>query len=344
MPALAPGESADLELPAPPAVSDGAEVQWTLRAVLAEDMPWAAAGHLIAWGQHSVSPRRSLPVARGQAPTAANGVIVLGPATFDAHTGVLTRLGSVPLAGPRLDVWRAPTDNDQGADRHTEQQYDRLWRQLGLHRIRHRVDGVELTRDALTVRTRVAPAGTALGLSTVYRWTADTDRLRLTVSVTPDGDWRVPLPRLGIRLGLPAAFGSAEWFGGGPGEAHPDTATASLIGRYRMRVDDMQTPYVRPQENGARPDVRRAQLSGGGATVQIDGEPAFWFTARRWTTERLDAASHLSDLAPGDTVWVHLDHAVDGIGSASCGPGVLPRYQLLAAPAEFSIVLSSTQR
>jgi beta-galactosidase len=68
----------------------------------------------------------------------------------------------------------------------------------------------------------------------------------------------------------------------------------------------------------------------------------FWFTARRWTSEQLDAAEHAPELRAGERVWVNLDHAVQGIGSQSCGPGVLPEYRLDAKAAEFSFVFSAT--
>lgn len=203
--------------------------------------------------------------------------------------------------------------------------------------MQHRLDAVELADDALTVRTRVAPAAREVALRTVYRWTSDGTRLRLTVSVSPEGDWTVPLPRLGIRLGLPASFGeNVTWFGSG-GEAYPDTRAAAKTLLWDTTVEDLQTPYVRPQENGARADVRWAEVG----YLRIEGDPEFWFTARRWTTEQLDAARHLTDLTPGDTVWVNLDHGQQGIGSQSCGPGVLPQYRLRVQPAEFSFVFST---
>ncbi|MEU0221177.1 hypothetical protein ABZ281_41870, partial [Streptomyces sp. NPDC006265] len=160
----------------------------------------------------------------------------------------------------------------------------------------------------------------------------------ISVTVTPQGDWTVPLPRLGVRFGL-AEADRVEWFGGGPGEAYPDTGTASMVGRWQSTVDGLQTPYVRPQENGARADVRWVELGG----LRIEGDPEFWFTARRWTTEQLDAARHRTDLTAGDTVWVNLDHGQHGIGSQSCGPGPLPQYFLKAEPAEFSFVFSTTR-
>ncbi|MBG0851622.1 DUF4981 domain-containing protein [Streptomyces spinoverrucosus] len=338
VPPLTPGESADVKLPAPPDAPAGAETQWTVRALLAQDTPWAERGHQVAWAQLPLGRRESPAPAATQPPTVDGPLVRLGPATFDARTGTLRTIGGVEIVSPlRLDVWRAPTDNDNGAHWQPDARYGLLWRKLGLHRMRHRLDGVEWDDNALTVRTRVAPAAAEVALRTVYRWTADADRLRLSVSVTPEGDWRLPLPRLGIRFGL-ASADEVTWFGGGPGEAYPDTKSASMLGRWHSTVDEMQTPYVRPQENGARADVRWAELGG----LRVEGDPEFWFTARRWTTEQLDAAAHPTDLTPGDTVWVNLDHGQMGIGSQSCGPGTLPQYHLHARPTTFSFTFTQT--
>ncbi|MET7476926.1 glycoside hydrolase family 2 TIM barrel-domain containing protein [Streptomyces sp. NPDC005648] len=334
VPALAPGESADVKLPEPPAKHDG-ETQWTVRALLAADTGWGPKGHEVAWGQIPVAARTPPSVAATDGPVAAGGVITLGPASFDGRTGALRTIGGVEVRGLRLDVWRATTDNDEGAEWLTGVRSAELWRKYGLHRMRHRLASVELDDDALTVRTRVAPAAWEFGLAAVYRWTSDGSRLKLTVSVAPEGEWPVPLPRLGVRFGL-AQADTVKWYGGGPGEGYPDTKAASRVGRWESTVDALQTPYLRPQENGARADVRLAELGG----LRVEGDPEFFFTARRWTTEQLDAATHLADLTPDETVWVNLDHALHGIGTGSCGPGVLPQYQLRAEPAEFSFVFS----
>ncbi|CAL9623203.1 Beta-galactosidase [Streptomyces sp. enrichment culture] len=335
VPPLAPGESAEVKLPEAPD-GGGEEVQWTVRALLAEDAPWAGRGHEVAWAQGTVARRAPLPAATGVRPSADGDRITLGPAVFDARTGAVRTLAGVAVRDLRLDVWRATTDNDDGAPWQPDTRYGPLWRELGLHRMRHRLEAVRTDGDALTVRTRVAPAGREVGLRTAYRWTSDGTHVRLTVSVVPEGDWRVPLPRLGIRFGLEGSPGDAVfWFGGG-GEAYPDTRAASKDLLWDASVEDLQTPYVRPQENGARADVRWAEVGG----LRIDGDPEFWFTARPWTTEHLDAARHLTDLTPGGTVWVHLDHRQHGIGSQSCGPGPLPRYFLWPEPAEFSFVFS----
>ncbi|WP_037621752.1 glycoside hydrolase family 2 TIM barrel-domain containing protein [Streptomyces aureus] len=337
VPALAPGESADVKLPPPPVDPGDAWAGWTIRAALAEETSWGPRGHVVARAQLVVKEPAPPSFTPSAVPVRGGRTVTLGPGTFDARTGALLSVGGVEVTGPRLDVWRAPTDNDNGAHWQPDARYGPLWRKLGLHRMRHRLDTVETGDDFLTVRTRVAPAARDVGLGTVYRWTSDGTRLRLTVSVAPEGHWALPLPRLGVRLGLPGSADRVTWLGGGPGEGYPDTGSASLHGRWESTVDAMQTPYVRPQENGARPGVRWAEIGG----LRIEGDPDFWFTARRWTSEQLDAAEHRTELRPGDTVWVNLDHGQQGIGSQSCGPGALARYQLRVGPAEFSFVFSA---
>ena len=91
-----------------------------------------------------------------------------------------------------------------------------------------------------------------------------------------------------------------------------------------------------PQENGSRTEVRWAQL---GDALRVEGRPHFELTVRPWTSEALAAAKHPPDLVPDpDWVWVNADLAQQGLGSASCGPGVLPQYRLLPGPSVFGLV------
>jgi beta-galactosidase len=246
-------------------------------------------------------------------------------------------VGEVEVDGPVLDLWRAPTDNDRG---HHGEALAPVWRRVGLHRLRHRVDAVALEGDRLVVRARVAPAATDLGVAVAYRWSAVEGGLRLAVEVVPEGDWPCPWPRLGLRMAVPAGFRRVEWFGRGPGEAYADTGRAARVGRFAATVEELQTPYLYPQENGNRQDVRWATVGeDGGRGIRFEGEPTFDLTVRPWTSEQLDQARHPGDLVPGDRAWVNLDLAQQGIGSASCGPGVLPAYRLDPAPAAFAVRL-----
>jgi len=328
----------------------------TIRVVLARDTAWAGAGHEFAVSQTLISQatgsQSTSSAATGSAATgtAATGTKAasspaptrstrggpLGRDLFDEHTGLLTRVGATRVDGPRLDLWRAPTDNDHGT---FGAPVDAGWRALGLHRLTHRVIARQWTPDSFVLRTRVGPAATDLAMLATYEWTADGEALVLRVTVEPEGEWNHPLPRIGLRMAVPAEIEEVEWFGGGPGESYADSSQACVIGRYRSSIEDLQTPYLFPQENGSRPGVRWARLRGPAHGLRIQGAPTFDLTVRRWTTEDLDAARHPTDLRPRDRVFVNLDLAQTGLGTASCGPGVLPQYELRAAPHTWSVSL-----
>src|SRR4029453_5674945 len=221
-------------------------------------------------------------------------------------------LGALRVDGPRLDLGRAPTDNDRGM--HGEA-VEPVWRQVGLDRVQHRIDDVAVDGDRLVVRTRVAPAAADLGGGAVHRGSGGPGGVRLERGAVPEGEWPCPLPRLGLRMAVPATLERVEWFGRGPGEAYADTGRAARVGRFAATVEELQTPYLYPQENGNRAGVRWATLTDGdGNGIRAEGEPTFDLTARPWTSERLDAARHPTDLHPGDRVWVNLDLAQQGIG------------------------------
>ncbi|WP_432498605.1 beta-galactosidase small subunit [Kineococcus gypseus] len=275
------------------------------------------------------------------APVRRGADVLLGAAVLDARTGALRSLGDLPVEeGPVLDLWRAPTDNDAGL--HGEA-LERTWRALGLDRLRTRTASAAVVGDEFVVTTRTAAAGTDAGFVAVLRWSADTSgALRLRVELAPDlptGALGAPLPRLGVRLRLPRGLERVTWFGRGPGEAYADTGAATRVGRFGATVEELQTPYVRPQENGRRADARWLELRGPAGALRVEGDPLVSFSARRWSTAELDAAAHTAELAAGASLHLHLDVAQHGIGTGSCGPGALPQHRLEAVPRSFALVL-----
>jgi beta-galactosidase len=337
---VAPGASATAVVPSVAEAVTGAGEGWlTVTARLAAAEPGLAAGTVLGWGQARISPGPERRRAGGTAAAVRpDGRITLGPAVFEPVHGRLVALAGVPVDGPVLDVWRAPIDNE----RYGRVSLESRWRRIGLDRMTHRLIDVRPDAGGLVVRTRVAPAALDLGLLTTYRWTGDERAVTLTVEVEPEGEWAVPLPRLGVRMALPDGYGTVQWFGGGPGEAYPDSARAASVDRFTAGVDELQTPYVFPQENGNRTGVRWARLTAAdGSGIRITGHPTVELTARRWTTEDLDRARHTADLRPRDRIFVNVDAAQHGLGSAACGPGVLPPYVLEVRPFRFSFTLQA---
>ncbi|WP_020393371.1 glycoside hydrolase family 2 TIM barrel-domain containing protein [Kribbella catacumbae] len=336
VPAIAPGGTVSVALP--PADASHPETWVTVTAELTEATQWADAGHRIAWGQVRLdTPAADQPRHAGGATEAAAASGEARHARAEAvgeggtATGAGISLGELPVRNLRLDVWRAQTDNDAipgVAD---------AWREAGLHRVQHRVVSEGVKDGAWEVVTRTAPPALQWGLVATWRFTHLAEgSLGLDLSIEPEGQFPATLPRLGITFELPKVS-QVEWFGTGPGEAYVDTRAAAAVGKYSATVDQLQAPYVRPQENGHRIDTRWAQLD----SLRIEAAPdLFGLTVRDWTSADLQNAKHAPDLVAGDTTYVTLDLAQAGIGSNSCGPALPDRYKLHTAAASLSVRFS----
>jgi beta-galactosidase len=335
---VAPGEAGVFDVPAEggtvplPAFRAEGEVWLTVRAVLAEDTSWAQAGHEVAWAQHRLAAPDPLPVvASGSGPLRTKDGHALGPVVLDA-AGRVRSLAGRPVTGPRLQLWRPPTDNDRiGHLRET-------WLAMGLHRLTERFDAVEVGPEVV-VRTRAAAAATDRAVRMTYRWTHVERGVALHVDIDPEGGWPEPVAKVAVAFTLPAELDHVRWFGRGPGESYPDTGLAARVGRFHANVDELQTPYLRPQENGRRAEVRWATLTdAAGDGIKITGAEPFGLTVRRWPDSALAAATHRNQLVAGGHLELSIDVGHHGIGTASCGPGTLPDYELFLHKTAFTVV------
>ena len=65
------------------------------------------------------------------------------------------------------------------------------------------------------------------------------------------------MPRIGMNVELIRAAGpNVSWFGRGPFENYSDRKLAANVGRYENTRADHYVPYMRPQENGYKTDMR----------------------------------------------------------------------------------------
>ncbi|MDN8548855.1 glycoside hydrolase family 2 TIM barrel-domain containing protein [Microbacterium sp. NM3R9] len=335
------------------------EVWFTVSAALAAGTSWAAAGHVVAAHQIPlVTPR---PAASGRRRTRPEGdpdraldpaeTFELGPARFT--DGRLDALAEASVAGPRLELWRAPTDNDAGSHLGSYDvsdpmvgrglgvpgpSYAALWRAAGLDRLRHRTLEVRRTRSTFRRRTRWGAADAREAMVLDERWEAGEDGVTLRIDILPTTGWDLVLPRIGVRFDLAPDVDEAEWFGTGPGESYPDSRHGALVGRYRARTADLTFPYARPQESGHRAAVRRLELASAGERwlrIDADADGAGrrpGFTLARHTAQQVDAASHQHELPPSEATYLYLDAGQNGLGSRACGPDVWPD-ELLRAEA-----------
>jgi beta-galactosidase len=101
------------------------------------------------------------------------------------------------------------------------------------------------------------------------------------------------IPRLGMNMRINGELNQVDWFGRGPFENYSDRKTAAFAGRYHTTVNEMYTPYVRPQENGYRTDVRWFALSDGATWgIYFEGTPNLGFSALPYTYDNLKGFKH----------------------------------------------------
>jgi len=109
---------------------------------------------------------------------------------------------------------------------------------------------------------------------------------------------------------------------------------------YTGSVDEQYVPYIYPQENGNKTDVRWLALTGaGGAGLLVVGEPLVNVSAHHFTTEDLEKATHRHLLKRRRDITLNVDYRQCGLGSASCGPGPLPAYVIWPEPLSFRVRL-----
>lgn len=343
VPVTTAGAESGVVLPAEVSAHRGEQRVLLISAVLAADEPWAPAGHQIAWGQQG-QVSAPLPEVIGDGAAEVQGRnLCFGPAVFSLDTGELSTFKDVPVNGPRLTVWRSPTDNDHGKnwDLPGQPRDADTWRNAGLPLLEGRLQSMKHGGGKLAVRVRYGVPVLRNHVDVEYVWRTDGVYLELAASVEPGPGWGVSWPRVGFDFELPGEFSQASWTGFGPGQKYPDTGMAAQPGWFSASIEELQVPYVRPQENGARAGVSQLEITAPDAGQSITFQSkSMWFTLRPWSQDVLTAAKHTPDLVADGISYLTLDAAVQGIGTASCGPGVLPAYKLPPAPMEFRVVLS----
>lgn len=268
-----------------------------------------------------------------------------GRLTFDTLTADLlswTADGRELVASPlRVGFWKPLVDNHQ-------QEADDLWFPRHLQLMQTSIRDVAWREDGgdavVTYRARIAPPVFDFGCHVDVEWRIAPDgAATLRATGSPYGDYRDIVPRIGVTLEVPGDLRRVAWFGRGPGENYPDSAAANPIGFWSSDVDAMVTPYVVPQDYGNRGDVRWVELTdGSGQGLRVSrrpGERPFHFSAWPYTCEDIDAARHVTDLTPRDTVTVNLNDQVLGLGSNSWGSEVLDSYRTRFESFSFEFTL-----
>ena len=152
---------------------------------------------------------------------------------------------------------------------------------------------------------------------------------RIRVSVTGGGKY-LSMLRFGLFAGIRPELSHVQWYGRGPQESYCDRKTGQQIAVHSSTADEMFHPYVRPQENGNRTDVRYVQLTDeDGKGVRVRAEKTMEFSYLPYSADELDRAEHLHELHKDEYLSLHLDAKQRGIGGDLPGVAALHEpYQM----------------
>jgi beta-galactosidase len=361
-PTCTPTASATLKLPVPAASPAPGSNSWLeLHFVLDRDQAWADRGHEVYAAQFEL-PSRSAPArirsVASMPPVSLadrNGLIQLntarGSLAFERANGTIISLTAgrrelltQPLVGCFL---RAPTDID-----HAIGDYGIAvqWKKAGLDRLNGTIESFQVVCLSpalvrLSIRTLLGArqASTCIRRETVYLVYGSGD-LRIEEAVSIDAPV-VSLARIGLTTCLKGEFANLRWYGRGPFENYPDRKEAALVGVYTALVRDLLTPYVFPQENGLRCDVRWAALtSPDGVGLLVQGLPRFHFSALPVTDDDLMAAANSADLHARQQVTLHIDGFHMGVGGDNgWSINVHPEYRLPSGSYHYAVRLCPLQ-
>ena len=247
----------------------------------------------------------------------------------------------------RPSFWRAPTDNDYGANL---QWILREWKEAKFW-----LKSFKVTADGknMKVETKHEVSQIEGFLYMTYVITAD-GKIFVDQKLDVNGDAKKhkAMPRFGMELVMPKAFKNLQYYGRGPVENYVDRKDSQFLGLYSQSVTNQYWGYIRPQESGNKTDIRWwtvAENNGNGLCFY--GTAPLECSALNYLTEDLDGGytktdfqMHSGDLTPRDFTVIHISARQMGLGCVnSWGARPLNKYMIPYADHEFNFVIEANK-
>lgn len=171
------------------------------------------------------------------------------------------------------------------------------------------------------------------------------------------------IPRMGMNLVMPREFDNMKWYGRGPFESYADRKTSAFVDVYSGKVADQYWPYIRPQENGNKTDVRWLKITNNqGIGLLFEAKPLLEVSAHHNTPEDFQSEGlntilfasknqrrfnqkHTVDIAPRNLTSVNIDYGQMGVGGDnSWGKPVHDKYRLTDKEYRYGFVMKIVKR
>jgi len=360
--AIGPGKDKTFVLPLKrPAVLPGQECFLLIKFETAKKLPWVDKGYEIAWEQFAMPkdwPEKRLPKPPKKQKAPQHAELIESKSRYtvcfaDNRCDVAKSSGQMidlsvkdrPIitSGPRLNLWRAPTDND-GIKGWDGQEFKPMtkWLDWGLNRLRIKAEKIKPVchkNGSISLFIQSAAVGADPAIRVIHEH---------TLTFMPEGDMvakhrvTIPdslndLPKIGVQMALAPGLENLTWFGRGPHENYCDRNTGAPVGRYVGKVSDQHVPYIVPQENGNKTDTRWLVLeNNSGSGLLVSAMNVLEFSAGHFTAGDLYNAHHTFELVKRDDIFLTLDIKQRGLGTGACGPDTLGQYLITPGTYRFS--------
>ena len=259
-------------------------------ARLKEDKPWAQKGFVVASEQFVLSPYAFPKSVTPTADASAKGIIIEG----NALTSWVVDGREMLQAPLEPYFWKPENDNQHAA---------------GF------AGRVAMWKEVVDVKVNYT--------------VINEHSILVTLDYHPETTDRPVIPKLGMRMRLPADMTRIEYYGRGPWENYPDRKRSAFLGRYQMPLSEYETEYLHPQDNGCRTDVRWFCISNGEKALRIDGLQPLCIRAWDYGEENLEGARHPHDIKRGRFVNLNIDLNIHGVGGIDTwGRRTLPQYTI----------------
>lgn len=241
--------------------------------------------------------------------------------TFSKESGLLTsyQIAQSELIKQALapTFWRAPTDNDFGNDMPKR---CKPWKTAFNNGNLANFSYQEKSGSEVLIKTKYELGAVNSELD-IYYTVNSLGEITVDYLFVPKNNELPEIPRIGMKMQLERSLDSLQYYGKGPWENYVDRNKSAMIGHYKSKVADQYYPYIRPQENGHKTQVRWLSLtnpSGLGIKVSAIYTP-FEFNALHYATSDLDPGEmktgrRYNQLKEGDFVELHIDHKMMGVG------------------------------
>ena len=244
---------------------------------------------------------------------------------YDTFTGIFSSLerGDETISMD-YSIFRAPTDNDRNIREE--------WERANYHHSQTRTYTTEYAVDGQTVQITSTVNLCAVTVQSIMKftviWTID-GAGTITCKIDAKRNTDMPyLPRFGVELTLPKSWQQVSYLGYGPQECYIDKHHLAWFDAFESTVEDMHEDYIKPQENGNHYHCRKASVGNGTNGVTAYAATSFDFSVSNYSDYELAVKKHNYELEESDFVTMHLDYKNSGVGSNSCGPQLLPQYQM----------------